>query len=160
MDLHKRYSLYTQHILPIDTFRNNPSLSFENLSKEIDYFCSASAIHRWMASHKGYSLYTQRIVRLLLSTQMKKHVRFAKHLHNNWGLQRQKILWIRYNEKWWKGLVSRGNFKLLEQLGLDKTHTFAQHKNHIDKVVVVAFKAYAFDGNIENGGDGIKLEFV
>ena len=64
--------------------------SYKNLSKEIDYLCSSSGIHRWMASHEGYPLYTQHILPLLSLTQMKKHVRFAKHLLNNWGLPQQK----------------------------------------------------------------------
>mmetsp|Transcript_26045 Transcript_26045/g.26462 ORF Transcript_26045/g.26462 Transcript_26045/m.26462 type:complete len:396 (-) Transcript_26045:7-1194(-) len=144
--------------LIIDTLRNNPSMSYDNLAKEINY-CSAKAIQTWMASHAGYKLYTERTLPLLSSIQMKRHVTFAQRLQNNWYLTRQKILWIHYDEKWWYGHVNRGNCKLLEILGLEKQYTFVQHKSHIDKVMVVAFVAYAFDQNIDNGGDGIKLGF-
>lgn len=47
--------------------------------------------------------------------------------------------------------------KMMESLGLDKSHTYIYHKRHIDKVMAVAFTAYAFDSHVENGGDGLKL---
>ena len=143
----------------IEILRNNPSLSYENVAMEINNFCCSSTIQRWMASHVGYNIYTQRTLPLLSSDQMKKHVKFAKHLLNNWGMPPQKILWIHYDEKWWYGHVNRANCKLLELLGLEKTHTYVYHKNHVDKVMVVAFTAYAFENHVENGGDGVKLGF-
>ena len=149
--------MYVKDLI-IDTLRNNPSMSFDNLAKEIN-FCSAQTIHKWMASYAGYSLYTEQTLPLLSSIQMKKNVTFSQRLQNNWNLPRQKILWIHYDEKWWYGHVNRGNCKLLEILGLEKQYTFVQHKSHVDKVMVVAFVAYAFDQNIDNGGDGIKLGF-
>ena len=124
----------------IEILRNNPSLSYDNVASEINYFCSSSSIQRWMVSHDGYYIYTQRTLPLLSSDQMKKHVKFAKHLLNN------------YDEKWWYGHVNRANCKLLELLGLEKTHTYVYHKNHVDKVMVVAFTAYAFENNVENSG--------
>jgi hypothetical protein len=36
-------------------------------------------------------------------------------------------------------------------------HTYLYHKCHINKVMAVAFTAYAFDSNVKNGGHGIKL---
>ena len=48
--------------------------------------------------------------------------------------------------------MNRANCKLLELLGLEKTHTYVYHKNHVDKVMVVAFTAYAFENNVENSG--------
>merc|ERR1711884_940136 len=115
----------------IDTLRMNPSLSYENLAEKINNFCSSSTIQSWMASHVGYSIYTQCMLPLLSKEQRMKHVQFAKHLLDNWGSPRQKILWIHYDEKWWFGHVNRGNCKKLEQLGLEKTHTYAYHKNYI-----------------------------
>ena len=144
--------------LIIDTLRNNPSMSYSNLAKEINYCCTKT-IQNWMASHAGYKMYTERTLPLLSSIQIKRHVTFAQRLQNNWYLPGQKILWIHYDEKWWYGHVNRGNCKLLEILGLEKQYTFVQHKSHIDKVMVVAFVAYAFDQNIDNGGDGIKFGF-
>ena len=47
--------------------------------------------------------------------------------------------------------------KKCELLGLDKTHTYLYHKGRIDKVMVVALTGFAFDGNMENGGVGVKL---
>ena len=37
-------------------------------------------------------------------------------------------------------------------------HTYLYNKCHINKVMaVVAFTAYAFDSNVENGGNDVKL---
>ena len=38
-----------------------------------------------------------------------------------------------------------------------KTHMY--HKNHIKKVIDVAFMAYAFNSNVENGSNGVKKGF-
>jgi hypothetical protein len=54
-------------------------------------------------------------------------------------------------------VVSRCNAKMCEILGIEKTHTYLYHKCHINKVMAVAFTAYAFDSNVENGGHGVKL---
>ena len=64
---------------------------------------------------------------------------------------------INYDDKWFFGWVFRVNKKNCELLGLDKTHTHLNHKGHIDKVMEVALTRFAFDGNMENGGVGIKL---
>jgi len=80
-------------------------------------------------------------------------------LRNNWNLPRQKLFWIHYDEKWFFGLFNRANAKLLDCLGLEKFHPYLYHKNHIVKVMVIAFTAFAFDLSIDNGGHGIKLGF-
>ena len=72
-------------------------------------------------------------------------------------LAHQKILWINYDEIWFYGWVSRCNAKMCEILGIEKTHTYLYHKCHINKVMAVAFTAYAFDSNVKNGGHGIKF---
>jgi hypothetical protein len=46
---------------------------------------------------------------------------------------------------------------LCEVLGIEKTHTYLYHKCHINKVMAVAFTAYAFDSTVENGGHGVKI---
>jgi hypothetical protein len=88
---------------------------------------------------------------------MAKHVVFSKLLRNNWNLPRQNILWINYDEKWFYGFVGHATAKWVESLGLQKDQQFVYHRNHINKVMAVTFNAYAFKGNPENGGDGIKL---
>jgi hypothetical protein len=103
-------------------------------------------------------MYMQRTLPLLTSAQKERHVKFSKKVLNNWNLWRQKILWIHYDKKWFYGWVSRNNAKMCEVLGLEWTHTtFIYHKCHIEKVMVITFTAYAFNQNVENGGDGIKL---
>jgi hypothetical protein len=42
-------------------------------------------------------------------------------------------------------------------LCIDKTHTYLYHKCHINKVMAVAFTAFAFDSSVENGGHGVKI---
>lgn len=141
----------------LEAMRANPGKSFQQLMEDIDDWCSASTIHRWFSSHDGYSTYAQRTLPLLSSEQKKKHVEFCKHVRNNWGVPRQKTLWIHYDEKWFYGWVNRCNAKMCELLGLEKTHTYLYHKNHIEKVMAVAFTGYAFDSHVENGGHGLKL---
>jgi hypothetical protein len=48
-----------------------------------------------------------------------KHVSFAKHLCNNWGLPRGKYLWIHYDEKWFYVWVSQAMAKKCKQLGIE-----------------------------------------
>jgi hypothetical protein len=141
----------------LDSLRKNPTKSFERVAADIDYWCSHSAISRWLTSH-GMSLYTQRILPLLSKAQMQKHLDFSRHLLSHWGLPIRKYLWIHYDEKWFWGLITRTNAKFLEDV-LDKKELYAYHKSHINKVMAVAFTAYAFDSHIENGGHGIKLGF-
>jgi hypothetical protein len=91
--------------------------------------------------------------------QKQKHTNFATRLWNNWNLPCQKVLWINYddtNGSIWMGVLCC-NAKMCEVLGIDKSHTYLYHKCHINKIMAVAFTAYAFDSNIENGGHGIKL---
>jgi hypothetical protein len=89
-----------------------------------------------------------------------KHVSFAKHLRNNWGLPRSgKYLWLNFDEKWFYGMVLRTNAKMCEELGLDKMYTWIYHKNHVEKVMAVAVTGYAFEGNVDNGGHGVKIGF-
>jgi hypothetical protein len=141
----------------LEALRANPSKSFDNIAEDIGYWCSSQTIQRWFASHDDYKLYTERPLPLLSTQQMKKHVDFSRHLRNNWGLPRQNILWIHYDEKWFYGWVCRTTAKKCAQLGIEKTHTYLYHKRHIEKVMAVAFTAFSFDRDIEKGGDGIKL---
>jgi hypothetical protein len=47
-----------------------------------------------------------------------------------------------------------------EELGIDP-HTFkAYHKSHINKTMGMAFVAFTFEDSIENGGNGVKLDFL
>lgn len=141
----------------IEAMRANPAKSYAQISADIGHWCCAATIQKWISSKLGCATYAQRTLPLLTTAQMEKHVAFAKRLRNNWGLPPQKILWIHYDEKWFFGWVNRCNAKMCEVLGLERTHTYIYHKNHIEKVMAVAFTAFAFNGNVENGGDGIKL---
>lgn len=46
---------------------------------------------------------------------------------------------------------------MCEEVGLERKYHQAYHKSHINKVMALAVVAYAFDGEIENGGDALKL---
>ena len=46
---------------------------------------------------------------------------------------------------------------MYELLGIEKTNTYLYHKTHIEKVMAVAFVAYAFNLNEENGSNGVKI---
>ena len=79
-------------------------------------------------------------------------------MHKLWGLPHgTKVLWAASDEKWFYGLAPRANSEACPELGLEKQSYSAHHKSHIDKVMVHATVAYAFDGGPENGGDGLLL---
>ena len=141
----------------IEVMRANPTKSFDQIACDIGGWCSVRTICRWISQHSGYCTYVQRALPLLTSLQKQKHVAFSTRLRNNWTLPRQKILWINYDEKWFYGWVSRCNAKMCEALGIEKSHTYLYHKCHINKVMAVAFTAFAFDSSVENGGHGVKI---
>ena len=143
----------------IGSLRKNPNRSWVGVESDIDHWCSASAIYRWVTSRPGYRLYSERVVPLLNDAQRLKHLQFSKDFRNNHGLGPGKYLHIMYDEKWFWGMVMRRSAKSCEDLGLHP-HTYkAYHKSHISKTMGVAFTAFAFEGCIENGGEAIKLGF-
>ena len=66
---------------------------------------------------------------------------------------------MHYDEKWFWGFVGHGNAKMAPQAGIKKSTKSAYHRSHIDKVMGIAFTGFAFDAEIENGGDGLKIGF-
>ena len=65
-------------------------------------------------------------------------------------------MWVHFDEKWFWGMVAR-YAKRCEALGLMKEELWAYHRGYINKVMVVAVVAFAFDGNVENGGTAVKI---
>jgi len=74
---------------------------------------------------------------------------------NSWDLGGGNYLLIHYDEKWFWGMVTKSTARTFD--GLDQQTQQAYHKSHINKTMAVAFTAYEFKDNMENGGDGIKL---
>ena len=127
----------------------NKSISYKSLSRE------------------GFSLYTERVIPLLTQEQKHKHLKFAKHYLNNWGLGAGKFILFHYDEKWFWGLLLRKTAKTFEEFeekmkkkGYAHKEIRAYHKNHISKTMGIAFVGFAFIDSMENGGDGIKLHFT
>jgi hypothetical protein len=143
----------------IEAIRNNPTKSFGKIAADINHWCSATTIQKWLSSYDSYSMYVERILPLLTKNQMQKHVDFAKLVRDHWGLKTvgKKYLWVNFDEKWFHGWLGRANAKKCEQLGLEKNLTFLYHKNHIDKTMVIAVTGYAFEESMENGGHGLKI---
>jgi hypothetical protein len=112
-----------------------------------------------LTSFKSYSVYVVRVLPLLLIVQWEKHVTFSKLLRSNWNLPKAKYLWINYDEKWFYYFVTRSNAKKCPELGLEKEMHAIYHRNHISKVMAVAFTGYTVDNHVENGGDRLKLGF-
>lgn len=144
----------------IDLFNMDPSLSYDQCAYLLDNWCSSSTIHKYLKSKEDYCTYVKRILPLLSSSQKKKHVEFAKLFLNCWDLELGedgKYLFIHYDEKWFYGMVMRANTKMCKTLGIEKHEWYAFHKCHIDKVMVIAFTAFAYQGTITNGGQALKL---
>jgi hypothetical protein len=129
------------------------------VTTDINNWCSEYTLRTWMESQLDFRIYSQRVLPLLSKAQMAAHVTFSKRLQSRWGLPPRKYLWIHYDEKWFYGFVPRNNAKMCEALGLHREFCYAYHRNHINKVMVLALTACAFDGDVENGGDGVKLGF-
>lgn len=55
------------------------------------------------------------------------------------------------------GFVPRCNAKACEALGLEREAHYAYHRNHLEKVMLLAVTGYAFDSDVEEGGHGLKL---
>jgi hypothetical protein len=147
----------------IQSLQRNSTKGFRQVERDIDGWCSHATIAKWFGKHKTYSVYTERILPLLTTAQKSKQYLFACHLRNYWGIpvhQRKKILWIHYDEKWFWGLVARNNAKMCDELGLLRKYKYAYHKNFINKVMVLAITGYAFEGDIEEGGHGVKIALV
>jgi hypothetical protein len=132
---------------------------FDKIAADIDHWCLASTIQRWLSLYDSYSVYVERILPLLTKVQMQKHMDFAKLVQDHWGLETvvKKYLWVNFDEKRFYGWLGRANAKKCEQLGLEKNLAFLCHKSHIEKTMVIALTGYAFEENIENGGHGLKI---
>ena len=144
----------------VEELKRNPKISWAALEKQIGYWCSASTISRFVTSFSGYKCYCERVLPLLSETQKKSHLEFAKRFRNNWGLGGGKTLLIMYDEKWFWGLVVRRGAKACSELGIDQQYFKAYHKNHINKVMAIAFTLFAFEDSIENGGVAEKLALI
>lgn len=127
-----------------NAIRKNPKRSWKGIEADINYWCSDLAIYRWATSRPGYHLYCERVVPLLSEVQRAKHLRFAKHFRNNWGLGNGNFLLIEYDEKWFWGLVMRRGAKSCADLEVYPESYSAYHKSHISKTMGVAFTAFAF----------------
>ena len=137
--------------------RKNPSITYHGIANEIDYWCSASTIQRWITSREGYKLYSERVIPLLSVAQKEKHLAFAKHLLNNWGRGSGKYLLIHFDEKWFWGLLMRNTAKSFEDIKQRVMKIY--HKCHVSKTMGIAVVGFAFDDTLENGGTAIKMLF-
>ena len=135
----------------------NPKKSWVGLEADIGYWCSACTIRKWLLKQETFSYYTERILPNLLPHQKVKHKDFAHRFRYNWGMGGGIYLLIEFDKKWMWGLVVRRYAKSCAKLGLTKKYFKAYHRNHINKVMMTAFTGLAFEDNIENGGEAIKL---
>ena len=146
------------HILSdiITALRDDPSMSWNAVSGQIGNWCSGDAIRRFFAAHDS-TTYLERILPLMTPGHKKAAVKFGNRLNNKWGLEKEeKVIYVTADEKWFLGITPQHG-KLCERLGLTKSHLYAQHKDHVPKVLAIAFTAYAFEGSMENGGKGLKI---
>ena len=121
-------------------------------------WCNKSTITNWLQSKPDFCMYTKRIRPGLTEINRQKQIDFCTHVHNRWGLSSNaKFLWTMSDEKWWFGLVSRTFAKMCPALGIEKEVFSVHHKKHISKVMAHATVGYYFNGDPENGGEGLLL---
>jgi hypothetical protein len=140
--------------------KKNPKISWAALEKCLDHWCSTATIWRWVTSFDEYKCYCERFIPLLSESQKKTRLEFAKRFRNNWGLGGGKYVVIMYDEKWFWGLVIRRGAKACSDLGVDQQNFKAYHRNHINKVMAIAFTLFAFADSMDNGGDAEKLALI
>ena len=135
--------------------------TYAHTSNELGAWCSGASIRRLFVK-SGVRMYADIPIPNLSVDQLDQRRRFGeKVVKQFYGLpSRQPILDIHFDEKWFKGHVSRKNHKQCIELNIvETTATETKHKNHIPKVMVVAVTAYAFENGFEGGGDGLKIGF-
>ena len=49
------------------------------------------------------------------------------------------------------------NIKICKALASEKHEWYVYHKQHIDKVMAIAFNGYAFVGSTPDGGEAVEL---
>ena len=108
--------------LIISALEKNPRRSWMGLESDIDNWCGATTIRKWLTTTESFSYYAERILPNLLSHQKVKHKEFAERFRMNWGLGAGKYLLIEFDEKWMWGLVVRRYAKSCKKLGLNKKY--------------------------------------
>ena len=64
-------------------FDKNPKRSWLGLETDIDYWCSATTIRKWLTQQETFSYYAERILPNLLPHQKVKHKEFAYRYRMN-----------------------------------------------------------------------------
>jgi hypothetical protein len=93
-ELERRQHFLKQNSIKNDiiaAIRKNPRRAWVGIKTDINNWCSAATIRRWVSSRAGYKLYVERVIPLLSGTQKKSHFEFSKHFRNNWGLGKGNI---------------------------------------------------------------------
>ena len=139
----------------LSILERDPTRGFDHVAADIGGWCCGDTIRRFFES-LSYSSVLERVLPLVKGKQRKDAVDFARRFRNNWGRGKGKYLLVHLDEKWFYGLLLR-HAKVCEALGLEKTHLYAQHKNHITKVLMLAVVGIAFEDSLENGGIGVRL---
>ena len=76
------------------------------------------------------------------------------------GNSTRKYIWINFDENCFYECFLHKNSKMHEDVGLEREYWYAYHMYHINKLMIILLNGYGFDGNIENGGDGLKIDLI
>eukprot|EP00957_Ditylum_brightwellii_P211751 15366561-Ditylum_brightwellii.AAC.1 len=123
----ERQPLIKEDIIYI--MRRNSRASWDSIAEVLNIWCLQTTARNWVTSREGYKVYTERVDPLLIPPQI----------------------------KWFWGLATRTGAKTCDELGIDSITFKAYHKNHINKMMGIAFTAFTFGDYAENGGGTIKL---
>ena len=142
----------------LEALNANETKPYRALSADTEGLVSWTTIYRFMKS-QGVCLYTQRPLPLLSDLQKERHVAYCIHRLNNWGVPPQKTLLINFDEKWWYGRGNPANAKLCKNLNfrVERNDGSVKHRDNTPKVMGVGLVAFAYDGDVENGGEGVKI---
>ena len=64
---------------------------------------------------------------------------------------------MHYYDWWFYEFWRRSTAKMCQQLGIEKKQCVIYHNKHIEKVILVVLTRNKFNGDIDEGRDGLKL---
>jgi hypothetical protein len=84
----------------------------------------------------------------------------CRHAKDNWNISTENHTRIAlHDEKWFWGMVCRGDAKACEELGISPVIFAAYHKSHVSKVIAAAVVGFTFEDSMDYGGEAMKLGF-
>lgn len=144
--------------------RTSGSVSWAALASNVGDYCDPTTLARYFQSFEDFEYVTVGTVPYLSPAHVQQRMLWARSFWCFWHSARLnglRVILVHMDEKWFWACVARRNAKRISCLGITPKDFKVHHKSHIDKVMIIAASGIVVeDGNIENGGVGVKVGFV